>query len=469
MPRMKFLSVAALFALCIACSGAALAADSWTASGSDFPAALVWDEAAAVSVDAVNDGDTTWDSNYALKSVEGPTATATAVDRWGTTSVSVVGTWTPTGTPYTFDFGITAPPISTLAYALPIGPTTPPTVATLGSSWMLANGGTLITTDISDNPIAVTRFADGAWAAAWVEQCAGRVPLLVGGYPDGTYRPNLAVTRDQMAVFVQRAFVLPLGTYTGGFSDVPTGYWAANQIQSCVDAGVVAGYPDGTYRPTVVVTRDQMAVFVARAMAGGEANVPTGPATATFTDVPTSYWAFDHVEYAVANNVVGGYPDGTYRPTVNVDRGQMAVFVWRSAIMPTGSIVVLDGPAVTAVDVPTALYDGWTSLPAGLAADPGDAYVGIDAVRAAAADITVTFELRDADTPTTPATGAYTSTVVVTAAQVAGAKAAAAATGNPYLNVSWDIPAGLAADDYLLVVTIDGNEVARKPAFTILP
>jgi len=46
---------------------------------------------------------------------------------------------------------------------------------------------------------------------------------------------------------------------------VPTSHWAYKFIENCKEKGVVQGYPDGTYRPDVVVTRDQMAVYVQRA------------------------------------------------------------------------------------------------------------------------------------------------------------------------------------------------------------
>ena len=47
--------------------------------------------------------------------------------------------------------------------------------------------------------------------------------------------------------------------------DVTTDHWAYSYVEYCVEHGVVGGYPDGSYRPDVVVTRDQMAVYVARA------------------------------------------------------------------------------------------------------------------------------------------------------------------------------------------------------------
>ncbi len=49
------------------------------------------------------------------------------------------------------------------------------------------------------------------------------------------------------------------------FPDVPAGYWAGIAIQACVENNVVQGYGDGNYGPEVTVSRDQMAVFVTRA------------------------------------------------------------------------------------------------------------------------------------------------------------------------------------------------------------
>lgn len=49
------------------------------------------------------------------------------------------------------------------------------------------------------------------------------------------------------------------------FPDVPAGFWAGTAVQACVENGVVHGYDDGYYRPEVTVTRDQMAVYVQRA------------------------------------------------------------------------------------------------------------------------------------------------------------------------------------------------------------
>ena len=143
------------------------------------------------------------------------------------------------------------------------------------------------------------------------------------------------------------------------FSDVPLDSWAYEHVDACVEAGIVSGYDDARYHGDWSVTRDQMAVYIARALAGGEDNVPAGPGEATFEDVPTDYWAYDHVEYCYDQNIVQGYTATTYAPTVEVTRDQMAVYVARALVAPTGEAELADyEPADPRnfPDVPTTGY-----------------------------------------------------------------------------------------------------------------
>ena len=135
------------------------------------------------------------------------------------------------------------------------------------------------------------------------------------------------------------------------FTDVPSwGYgdggldphWAFWEIEACADAGIVSGYGDGTYQPGNPVTRDQMAVYISRALAGGDWYVPDFTGTPKFSDVPEGDWALDYVQYAVQSNVVQGYGDGTYHPQEQVNRAQMAVYVARALVAPSGEAGLAD-------------------------------------------------------------------------------------------------------------------------------
>ena len=185
--------------------------------------------------------------------------------------------------------------------------------------------------------VGFSDVSPGSWAFRQIAIC--QEADLVGGYPDSSYRPGEAVTRDQMAVYVSRALAGGDGNVSDGpsvasFPDVPTSHWAYKYIEYARAKGVVSGYPTGEYRPGVPLDRAQMAVFIARAMAGGEANVPDSQSSWLFRDVRPDYWARKHIQYLAGEGVVGGYPGGTYRPDTACTRDQMAVFVSRAFLPP---------------------------------------------------------------------------------------------------------------------------------------
>jgi len=108
------------------------------------------------------------------------------------------------------------------------------------------------------------------WAAAWIEQLAAEG--ITGGCSTTPklYCPGAAVLRDQMAVFLIRAehgsaYALPAPT--GIFADVPITFWAAAWIEQLAGEGITGGCSSTPkqYCPAMLVTRDQMAVFLVRA------------------------------------------------------------------------------------------------------------------------------------------------------------------------------------------------------------
>ncbi len=104
------------------------------------------------------------------------------------------------------------------------------------------------------------------WAAAWIEQFAS--DGITGGCGNGNFCPDYPVTRDQMAIFLLRAehgkdYIPPAATGTL-FGDVPDTFWAAAWIEQLAAEGITGGCGGGNYCPGTPVTRDQMAVFLQR-------------------------------------------------------------------------------------------------------------------------------------------------------------------------------------------------------------
>jgi hypothetical protein len=84
------------------------------------------------------------------------------------------------------------------------------------------------------------------------------------GYPDGTFRPGAAVTRQSMASFLYRLAGAPAGPFLSDFSDVSTNHPFAVPISWMADAGISEGYADGTFRPASDVSRQAMSAFLRR-------------------------------------------------------------------------------------------------------------------------------------------------------------------------------------------------------------
>jgi len=108
------------------------------------------------------------------------------------------------------------------------------------------------------------------WAFIYFDYAAER--NVIRGYAEGDYKPLLAVDRGTMAVYIARSIVTPIGDDSSlprpivpTFTDVPTQYWSYADVEYCVARGVVHGYEDGLYHPEIIVSRDQMAVYICRA------------------------------------------------------------------------------------------------------------------------------------------------------------------------------------------------------------
>ncbi|MEO2202757.1 glycoside hydrolase family 3 N-terminal domain-containing protein [Paenibacillus pabuli] len=86
---------------------------------------------------------------------------------------------------------------------------------------------------------------------------------LASGFPDGSFRPDAPLSRAETAAFLTRAYSLSEGKQTANWSDAEK-HWAAAPILVMSSNGLVGGYSDGTYRPNQTVTRAEYAVFMSR-------------------------------------------------------------------------------------------------------------------------------------------------------------------------------------------------------------
>jgi len=154
---------------------------------------------------------------------------------------------------------------------------------------------------------------------------------VTGGCAGGGYCPDDSVTRAQMAVFLLKArwgaAFLPLPATGTVFSDVPTANPFAPWIEELYRAGVTGGCGGTSYCPNGAVTRQQMAVFLLKALESSSYDPPD--CTGVFEDVPCPSQFADWIEEIADRGITGGcsVTPALYCPTNPNNRGQMAVFL----------------------------------------------------------------------------------------------------------------------------------------------
>lgn len=144
---------------------------------------------------------------------------------------------------------------------------------------------------------------------------------VMTGQTDTLFAPAAPMTRAEAAAVCTRLLDL-----TGGdaaFSDVPETHWAHDAIQKVERAGIMIGYPDGSFHPEEAISRAEMTKLLARMVE------KTYGEDKTFSDVPDSHWAKEEIAALARMGVLSGYPDSTFRPDNKINRGEAAVILQR--------------------------------------------------------------------------------------------------------------------------------------------
>ena len=132
------------------------------------------------------------------------------------------------------------------------------------------------------------------------------------------------------------------------FTDVPRSQPFYKKIETLLHNNITAGCTATTYCPSDPVARSQMAIFIAKGIAGTAALVPSSGTVGAqhydcsaggvslFTDVMLTDIFCKHVHYIAAENVTLGCATGQYCPTDTVTRLQMASFIAKAVVAPQG-------------------------------------------------------------------------------------------------------------------------------------
>ncbi len=149
----------------------------------------------------------------------------------------------------------------------------------------------------------------GHWAETNIKQAVGM--HIVGGYPDGSFKPNAAVTRAEFAVMLMNALKPQQEGAALAFADQEQiGAWAQRAVAQAVQASIIHGYEDGTFRPNAKITRAEMAVMISSAM--GQSVQATATGFADDRDIPA--WAKGAVAALSQLGIIEGQGANRYAP-----------------------------------------------------------------------------------------------------------------------------------------------------------
>ncbi|WP_033540986.1 S-layer homology domain-containing protein [Planococcus sp. CAU13] len=147
---------------------------------------------------------------------------------------------------------------------------------------------------------------------------------IITGYPNGTFKPTDPVTRAHAVVMIGRALDLNDASRSTGFRDVAPNHPYSGYIASAVEEGIIKGFPDKYFLPDRTITRAHVSMMLDRAL-----YFPEAPDN-KFRDMNKNHEAFDAVSRLAHQGVTRGYPDNTFRPDIPVTRAQFAAFLARA-------------------------------------------------------------------------------------------------------------------------------------------
>lgn len=177
-------------------------------------------------------------------------------------------------------------------------------------------------------------FADvgpNYWARPFIESLAAQ--QIIAGFPDGTFRPDQPVTRAQFAAIVRNAFNQPRSRNAPRFTDVSSRYWANAAIADAYSQGFMSGYPNGAFQPETQIPRVQALV----ALANGLDYTPQGSINEVLTvyrdagQIPS--YGESPVAAATENRMVVNYPNvDVLQPQRTATRADVAAFIYQSLV-----------------------------------------------------------------------------------------------------------------------------------------
>ncbi len=142
---------------------------------------------------------------------------------------------------------------------------------------------------------------------------------LMAAYPDGTFRADKPINEADTALLTAQIQSVQ-APRENEFPDVPRTHWAADYIYKAVDQGLVTGYPNGTFQPARPISRAEGISVIARMANLSKKLVGEGP----YTDIPGRYWAASEIAAAKDEGLLDYIQGDLFEPNAELQRSEVA-------------------------------------------------------------------------------------------------------------------------------------------------
>jgi hypothetical protein len=169
----------------------------------------------------------------------------------------------------------------------------------------------------------------GHWAKSDVEMLANK--LIVKGQSEELFAPDSHITRAEFAALLVRSLGL-IEEKSASFTDVPASSWFAGVVGTAKKYGLLDGYEDSSFQPNSSITREQIAVMVDRALklVGKEAIVEPDNLNAFADHSDIAVWSQVAVSKLVSASIIQGMTENSFEPQMSATRAQAAAILKRT-------------------------------------------------------------------------------------------------------------------------------------------
>ena len=193
-----------------------------------------------------------------------------------------------------------------------------------------------------DTPALAFKDIEGHWAANFINTLAKQG--LVGGFSDGTFKPDEQMNRAQYAALLVKALNPTAKRDPIQFSDVTADFWAKDVIQQAYRSQFISGFPDNTFRPNANIQRVQVLVSLVSGL--GLSSSDTGVLSSYDDRNAIPDYAKDEVATATNKGIVVNYPKlKQLNPNNNATRAEVVAMVYQ-ALVDAKQVSAIDSPYI---------------------------------------------------------------------------------------------------------------------------